>query len=135
MPLWEYAREVIVAVSWPVEVTTEFEDWYVALADTDREAVNAAVDALEERGPGLGRPLVGEVVGSRHGQLKELRIRTIRVLFRFDPRRSAILLLGGDKRGEWNAWYPTAIATADDLYDAYLADLRDEGLHPREQNQ
>src|SRR5271157_5308707 len=101
MPLPEYASEVIVAVSWPVEVTAKFEAWYDALAETDREAVNAAVDALEERGPGLGRPLVGQVAGSRHGPLKELRIRTIRILFRFDPRRTAILLLGGDKRGEW----------------------------------
>ncbi|MGD0018108.1 MAG: type II toxin-antitoxin system RelE/ParE family toxin [Candidatus Limnocylindrales bacterium] len=84
---------------WPVEVTDQFESWYVGLADPDRDAVNAAVDALEERGPGLGRPLVGEIVGSRQGQLKELRIGTVRILFRFDPRRAAILLIGGDKRG------------------------------------
>jgi hypothetical protein len=117
---------------WPVEVTNEFEAWYAGLAETDREAVNAAVDALEERGPGLGRPLVGEIGGSRHGQLKELRIGTIRILFRFDPRRTAILLIGGDKRGEWKAWYRTAIPVADDLYDAYIADLQNEGLFPRE---
>lgn len=64
---------------------------YLGLAETDREAVNAAVDTLEERGPGLGRPLVGEIAGSRNGQLKELRIGSIRILFRFDPRRLAIL--------------------------------------------
>ena len=69
------------------------------LAEPSREAVNVAVDALEARGPGLGRPLVGEIVGSRRGPLKELRIGTIRTLFRFDPRRTGILLLGGDKRG------------------------------------
>ena len=90
------------------------------------------MDALEERGPGLGRPLVGEIVGSRHGQLKELRIGTVRILFRFDPRRVAILLIGGDKRGEWKAWYRTAIPVADDLYDAYASDLQKEGLLPRE---
>ena len=117
---------------WPVEVTDEFESWYLGLAETGREAVNAAVDALEERGPGLGRPLVGEIVGSRNGQLKELRIGSIRILFRFDPRRLAILLIGGDKRDEWKAWYRTAISAADDLYDAYLAELHKEGLLPRE---
>jgi len=59
---------------WPVEVTGQFESWYSGLGSIDREAVNSAVDVLEEHGPGLGRPLVGEIVGSRHGQLKELRI-------------------------------------------------------------
>src|ERR1035437_4659959 len=88
------------SMAWPVEVTAAFEAWYSRLEDADREAVNAAVDTLEDRGPGLGRPLVGAVTGSRHGHLKELRIGTIRILFRFDPRRTAILLLGGDKRGE-----------------------------------
>jgi hypothetical protein len=129
--LTAYAREVIV-MPWPVEVTDEFESWYLGLAETDREAVNAAVDTLEERGPGLGRPLVGEIVGSRNGQLKELRIGSIRILFRFDPRRLAILLIGGDKRGNWRAWYRIAISVADDLYDAYLAELQKEGLLPWE---
>ena len=46
----------------------------------------------------------------------------------FDPRRTAIVLLGGDKSGEWNTWYEMAIPTADDLYDAYLIELRNEGL-------
>ena len=116
-------------MAWPVEVTEQFEVWYLGLAEIDREAVNAAVDFLEDRGPSLGRPLVGEIVGSRHGQLKELRIGTIRILFRFDHRRTAILLIGGDKRGEWNAWYRRAVAAADDLYDRHLADLEKERNH------
>jgi hypothetical protein len=118
-------------MAWPIEATDVFEAWYSRLDDLDREAVNAAVDTLEERGPGLGRPLVDAVRGSRYGHLKELRIGTIRILFRFDPRRTAILLLGGDKRGEWGDWYREAIAAADDLYDGYLADLREEGLLPK----
>jgi hypothetical protein len=52
----------------------------------------------------------------------------LRVLFMFDPRRQAILLLGGDRSGEWNAWYAWAVPLADDLYDTYLVELRDEGL-------
>jgi hypothetical protein len=117
---------------WQVEVTNDFEAWYAGLDEVDREAVNAAVDALEERGPSLGRPLVGEIAGSRHGHLRELRIRTIRILFRFDIRRTAILLIGGDKRGVWKAWYRAAIPAADHLYDDYLAELREEGLIPEE---
>ena len=63
--------------------------------------------------------------------MKELRAAkggALRVLFMFDPRRQVILLLGGDKRGEWNSWYEWAVPVADDLYDAYLAELRNEGL-------
>ena len=46
----------------------------------------------------------------------------------FDPRRQVILLLGGDKSGEWESWYAWAVALADELYDTYLDELRDEGL-------
>jgi hypothetical protein len=61
--------------------------------------------------------------------MKELRPsgETIRILFAFDPRRMAILLLGGDKRGRWNKWYQEMIPVADDLYDDQLAQLRREG--------
>lgn len=68
--------------------------------------------------------------------MKELRVpaarRGIRVLFCFDPRRTVILLLGGDKSEDsaWNAWYTVAVPQADDLYDVYLNELRKEGLLP-----
>ncbi len=52
----------------------------------------------------------------------------LRALFSFDPRRQAILLFGGDKTGEWNGSYEWAVPLADDLYDAYLEELRTEGL-------
>lgn len=52
----------------------------------------------------------------------------LRVLFSFDPRRQAILLLGGDKSREWNDWYEWAVPLADDLYDEYLRELGEEGL-------
>ena len=54
----------------------------------------------------------------------------MRILFVFDPRRVAILLLGGDKTGRWQEWYNEAIPAADRLYDDYLAELRREGLLP-----
>ena len=64
--------------------------------------------------------------------MKELRPRGIakhfRVLFVFDPRRQAILLTGGDKSGQWDTWYVTAIPLAEQLYGEYLDELRSEGL-------
>jgi hypothetical protein len=115
---------------WEVEVTDQFLAWLDGL-DTDRaDAVIEAIDALEVGGPGLGRPFVDTVKGSRHSNMKELRPRGshLRVLFALDPRRHAIVLLGGDKRGRWQAWYREAIPAADALYDEHLDLLREEGL-------
>jgi hypothetical protein len=77
-------------------------------------------------GPGLGRPLVDTIAGSSIANLKELRTGTIRVLFAFDPWRSSILLVAGDKAGRWNAWYRTAIPLAEERYTAYLKDRAGE---------
>jgi hypothetical protein len=64
--------------------------------------------------------------------MKELRPRGghMRVPFAFDPRRMAILLIGGDKSNKWGSWYAEAIPTADELYDEHLQELRDEGAIP-----
>ncbi|MFM2071708.1 MAG: hypothetical protein RLZZ623_1971 [Actinomycetota bacterium] len=116
---------------WEVEVTDQFIDWWSTLSAAQREAVTDRVDLLAERGPDLGRPVVDRIHSSRHQSMKELRAAkggALRVLFSFDPRRHAILLLGGDKSGEWNDWYASAIPRADDLYDEYLRELEEEGL-------
>ena len=116
---------------WEVEVTDQFLEWWHGLSADQQDSVSDRVDLLAETGPGLGRPVVDRVHTSRHQNMKELRAAkggTFRVLFMFDPRRQVILLLGGDKSGEWNAWYERAVPVADDMYDAYLAELRDEGL-------
>jgi hypothetical protein len=60
--------------------------------------------------------------------MKELRSGSMRVLFAFDPRRVAILLIGGDKRDEWQDWYEEMIPVADDLYDNHVRELQTEGL-------
>lgn len=88
-----------------------------------------AVDKLGENGPALGRPLVDTIKGSRYPNMKELRPfgGNIRVLIALDPRRTAILLLGGDKTGQWREWYEEAIPEADRLYEVYLDELREEG--------
>jgi hypothetical protein len=80
---------------------------------------------LERNGPTEGRPLVDTVTASRLSNVKELRPpsagRTeIRILFVLDPYRSAVLLVAGDKSGQWNRWYRTAIPEAERLYEDYL---------------
>lgn len=115
---------------WEVEVTDEWKAWFEVLTGDEQEAVTAVVELLQEGGPGLRRPIVGHISGSRHANMRELIPPGgfIRTLFCFDPRRTAILLIGGDKYKKWDAWYEEAIPVADDLYDAYLDELRAEGL-------
>ena len=78
-------------------------------------------------GTGLGRPHADTVGGSRHANMKELRPSgsTVRIFFAFDPRRVAILLIGGDKSGD-SKFYRRMIPIADDLYDQYLMELAEE---------
>ena len=116
---------------WEVEVTDEFVDWWNGLTVDQQVSLTDRVDLLAERGPDLGRPVVDRIHSSRHHHMKELRAAkggALRVLFMFDPRRQVILLLGGDKTGEWDSWYEWAVPLAEDLYDTYLAELRNEGL-------
>ncbi len=120
---------------WEVEYTYEFEEWYGSLSELQQDAVISRVLVLVFVGPGLGRPIVDNVHQSRHPNMKELRCeRAIRVMFAFDPRRAAILLIGGDKSPDdpgspnWNRWYDHYTPIADDLYDTHLDELRQEGL-------
>lgn len=118
------------SMTWDIEVTDEFIDWLVGLEHQAQDQIEAAIQILEERGPALGRPLVDTIATSRHANMKELRPASgsIRILFAFDPRRTAILLIGGDKRNQWNAWYERTVPIADSLYDDYLKELRQEGI-------
>ena|SRR5579871_1077087 len=106
--------------------------WWQTLGEPEQRAIDFAVEVLEREGPALGRPLVETIKSSRHANLKELRPRggALRVLFAFDPRRMAILLSGGNKAGEWNAWYERMVPIADALYDEHLEILRREGELP-----
>jgi hypothetical protein len=116
---------------WQVEFTDEFERWWNSLTEGEKDAVDFSVGLLEELGPHLSRPHADTVGGSRHPNMKELRSqyagRPLRTLFAFDPRRTAILLIGGDKTGD-KRFYDRLLPIADDLYDQYLTDLRKEGL-------
>jgi hypothetical protein len=96
-----------------------------------QEDVAVRVQLLEDFGPTLGRPTVDRINASAFQNMKELRCSSdgaLRILFAFDPRRQAILLLGGNKTGNWDAWYEEAIPKVDELYAQYLRDLRREGV-------
>lgn len=105
------------------------DDWLDALDDDSADQVLAALTILREVGPALGRPLVDTVTGSRHKNMKELRPGSrgrseLRVLFAFDPVRRAILLVAGDKAGNWTKWYRTNIPLADSLLDQHNQALK-----------
>ena len=118
---------------WNVELTDEYFAWFGTLDEAEQEAVRSDIAVLERLGPSLGRPYVDSIKGSRHANMKELRTmhrrRHLRSLFAFDPRRTAILLIGGDKTGQ-KGFYRRMIPLADRLYDEYLDQIREEGLIP-----
>lgn len=116
-------------MSWLVEYTDEFEHWWNELGEEEQEEINAKVVLLQERGPILPRPYSDVIVTSRHSNMKELRgsvgNRELRVLYVFDPRRTAILLIGGDKHGN-PKWYEHFVPIADYLFDRHLQQLKRE---------
>ena len=101
---------------WEVEYTDQFGQWWNGLTAEEQKPIIANVELLVAQGPGLGRPSVDTIAGSRHANMKELRIGTTRVFFAFDPRRTAILMIAGDKRGRWKEFYERMIPMADDVH-------------------
>ncbi len=116
-------------MAWEVEFTDEFEAWWGSFSEDEQEVIDAKVALLEERGPTLSRPHADVIVTSRHANMKELRgkagERQLRVLFAFDPRRAALLLIGGDKTDN-PKWYEEFVPIADDLFDRHLRTLAQE---------
>jgi len=103
------------------------------LAATVQDDIDRIVGVLEVKGPHLPFPYSSGIEGSKHGHMRELRVqsggRPIRIFYAFDPRRSAILLIGGDKTGNAR-FYETMIPIADRLYDEHIEELRKEGSLP-----
>jgi hypothetical protein len=117
------------AGGWEVEFTPEAERWVRRLVGRDANRVALAVEQLQIHGPNLGRPHVDSIRGSRHRNMKELRSvgGHLRALFAFDPRRRAVILLGGDKTHDWRGWYLRNTPLADKLYDRHLRSIGDRG--------
>ena len=118
-------------MAWEIEYADEFAAWWDSLNESEQESVEASVRKLSIYGPMMGRPDADTLYGSQFPNMKELRTRhhgrPLRTLFAFDPRRSAILLIGGDKTSD-GRFYERMVPEADRLYDAHLAALAKEGL-------
>lgn len=115
-------------MAYALVVTPEVRAWLHDLRHRDRASailVGQAIGMLTEAGPELGRPLADRIQHSRLSNLKELRPGSagrseIRIFYIFDPRRNAVLLVAGDKAGQWAAWYKKAIPLAEERYEMYL---------------
>ncbi len=104
----------------------EVDEWYFNLDYDTANLVGDAIDQLTEKGPALARPLADRVTGSKIHNMKELRpgsagATEVRILFVFDPQRQAVLLVAGDKSGQWKDWYKQAIPLAEERYGKWLA--------------
>ncbi len=112
---------------WTIERTNEIAAWTAQLDDDAKEAIYKNLLILRELGPSLGRPYVDTIENSKHKNMKELRVqnkkRLFRIFFAFDPDRNALLLIGGDKRGD-KRFYQRMIPIADEIYDRYLEEKR-----------
>jgi hypothetical protein len=114
-------------MKWIIEYTDEFEGWWGKIVSDDRKAVDASVILLETYGPSLPFPHSTKVAGTkRFHHLRELRVQSrgkpLRVLYAFDPRRTVILLLGGDKTGD-KRWYKVNVPIAERLYQKHLSEI------------
>ena len=118
-------------MAWEVEFTDEFGQWWRSLSEDQQDDVAYSVSLLGELGPTLGFPHSSKMATSRHTGMRELRTqsggRPLRTLYIFDPSRTAILLIGGDKTGN-DRWYEQFVPVADRIYDQYLDELRKENM-------
>ena len=114
---------------WNIEYTYEFEEWWESLDEKEQDAVRFTVKLLEAQGPSLKFPYSSDVKQSRHGSMRELRSQCkghpLRTFYAFDPRRTAILLIGGDKTGN-DDFYDEMVPKADKIFDVYLKELQEE---------
>jgi hypothetical protein len=117
-------------MTWPVEMDPDFAVWLMGITQSERTEILGYVELLKKQGPNLRRPYVGKIDGSKHANMKELVIQIAgkpwRVLFAFDSKRSAFLLIGGNKGGD-SRWYQTNIPIADARFDKHLADVQKQG--------
>lgn len=118
-----------------VEYTDEFEKWWVGLSEPEQISIAAVVDVLAVKDTRLGFPYSSGIEGSRFGHMRELRIQhagdPYRVFYAFDPRRAAILLIGGCKAGD-DRFYERMVPWADRIYEAHLQQLENESASSRE---
>lgn len=114
---------------WSVAYTDEYERWFDTLSVSDQSSIDAHVRNLQRLGPLLPFPYSSGIRSSRHGHMRELRVQSggkpFRVIYAFDPRRVAILLIGGRKTGD-ERFYSRMIPLADTLYDKHLSSIKED---------
>lgn len=116
-------------MQWNVILSDEYEMWFLELAVKDQQAIATDLEVLSIMGPQLGRPYVDHVKGSRFPNMKELRTRfgrhVYRSLFAFDLERQAFILVGGEKSGKkGKTLYRRLIARADSIFEHHLQEQR-----------
>lgn len=118
-------------MAWEVEYTDEFGAWWATLGEKEFIQISASVELLEEKGPNLPFPFSSGINGSEYDHMRELRVQVggdpYRIFYAFDPRRMAILLIGGKKGGN-DRFYEEYVSIADKLYAVHLKELAKEGL-------
>jgi len=116
-------------MSFVVNISDEFETWFLEQEDELQNRISAMVNLLSEHGPNLRRPFADTLEGSKLSNLKELRVQhqgePYRILFAFDPVRQALLLIGGNKAGDKN-WYKKMIPIAEEIFKKHLETLEKE---------
>jgi hypothetical protein len=116
-------------MAYTVNVSDEFANWFSEQEEALQNSITAMVNLLVEQGPNLRRPYADTLKGSKISNLKELRVQhkgdPYRILFAFDPKREALLLVGGDKTGD-KRWYDKLIPIADKIFKTHLETLEKE---------
>lgn len=118
-------------MEWNVRFHDDFEREFLAMAIEVQDELLAQARVLSKLGPALGRPQVDTLTGSKHANMKELRFKAgngvWHIAFAFDPERSAILLVAGDKSGvSQKQFYRSLIDRADHRFDDHLNTLTDK---------
>lgn len=116
---------------WDVLLHEAFDTELDDLPEAVQDEVLALMGLLKQFGPALGRPRVDTLKGSHHANMKELRFDAVggvwRVAFAFDPKRQAILLVGGDKSGvSEKRFYQQLIRKADARFNEHVAGFKKE---------
>ena len=119
-------------MSWIVLYHDEFDTWFNEQEEEVQDSILFSIGLLQAEGPILGRPYVDTIKGSKYPNMKELRVQhrgePWRIFFAFDPKRRAIVLVGGNKAGGGSNWYKDNIRIADERFEEHLRTMKKEGL-------
>ena len=124
-----FHRRNMLYIMWEVEYTDDFKIWWDTLTWEEQAVIDSGVSLIEKLGPSLPFPYSCQVKQSKHGNMRELRSqcagKPYRTFYAFDPKRTAILLIGGDKTGD-DRFYEVMVPKADKIYDNYLKEIKEE---------